>query len=162
MNIVTLGNAELLKLEKVGFLSSRKVPPSAVLQCYDWAGRMRDAGVCVMGGFQSPLEKDVLKLLLKGEQPVILVLGRKMWAEKYVPEEFRKHIDAGRMLVVSPVTQTISRIDVQSAAMRNRYIIENSDTMVFATLCPGGELERTLNGFPCKNYMVLADVRQEV
>lgn len=46
-----------LDLLKVGFLSSRKVPPAAVMKCYDWATEMRDRGVCVMGGFQSPLER---------------------------------------------------------------------------------------------------------
>ena len=77
--MTTLGNPEILKLEKVAFLSSRKVPPAAVMKCYDWATEMRDQGVCVMGGFQSPLERDVLTLLLQGKQPVIWVLARKLW-----------------------------------------------------------------------------------
>ena len=40
--IATLGDASILNLPKVGFLSSRKVPPSAVMRCYDWATEMRD------------------------------------------------------------------------------------------------------------------------
>ena len=47
--IVTLGDESILDLPKVGFLSSRKVPPAAVMKCYDWATEMRDRGVCVMG-----------------------------------------------------------------------------------------------------------------
>ena len=77
--IVTLGDESILDLAKVGFLSSRKVPPAAVIKCYDWATEMRDRGVCVMGGFQSPLERDVLTLLLQGKQPVIWVLAHKLW-----------------------------------------------------------------------------------
>ena len=32
-----LGNTTLMTLPKVGFLSSRKVPPAAVMKCYDSA-----------------------------------------------------------------------------------------------------------------------------
>lgn len=44
----------------------------------DWATRMRDEEVCVMSGFQSPLEKEALNILLKGTSPLILVLARRM------------------------------------------------------------------------------------
>ena len=64
--MTTLGNREILKLEKIAFLSSRKVPPAAVMASYDWATRMCAEGTCVIGGFQSALERDVLKILLKG------------------------------------------------------------------------------------------------
>ena len=67
-----LGNAALMERPKVAFLSSRKVAPAAVMRCYDWATGMRGGGgtpggsagrlapPCVVGGFQSALEKDVL------------------------------------------------------------------------------------------------------
>ena len=104
--MTTLGNPEILKLEKVAFLSSRKVPPAAVMKCYDWATEMRDKGVCVMGGFQSPLERDVLMFLLQGKQPVVWVLAHKLWTERSIPKPYRELIAAGRLLVVSPVAQT--------------------------------------------------------
>ena len=40
VKIATLGDASILNLPKVGFLSSRKVPPAAVMKCYDWATEM--------------------------------------------------------------------------------------------------------------------------
>jgi len=76
MNVTTLGNTELLKLPKTAFLCSRKAPASSVLKCYDWATAMRDTHQCVVSGFHSPLEKDVLYFLMKRKQSVILVLGR--------------------------------------------------------------------------------------
>ena len=36
---------------------------------------MRDSDACVMSGFQSPLEKDVLRFLLRGKVPIILALA---------------------------------------------------------------------------------------
>ena len=43
--ITTLGDVSILDLPKVGFLSSRKVPPAAVMKCSDWATEMRDKAV---------------------------------------------------------------------------------------------------------------------
>ena len=43
------------------------------------AAEMRDAGRCVIGGFQSSLERDVLKLLLRGQSPIVMVLVRSVW-----------------------------------------------------------------------------------
>ena len=45
VQILTLGDASILDLPKVGFLSSRKVRPAAVMKCYDWATEMRDKSV---------------------------------------------------------------------------------------------------------------------
>ncbi len=64
----TIGNKEILKLPKTAFLCSRNVSASVVLKCYDWATEQRDAGHCVISGFHSQLEKDVLHFLLKGTQ----------------------------------------------------------------------------------------------
>ena len=108
-NLATIGNEALLNCEKIGFLASRRVPPEAVMRCLDWATRMRDEGVCVMSGFQSPLEKEVLNILLKGTSPLILVLARRMWDERHIPTLFRKPLAEGRLLVVSPVSQSIRR-----------------------------------------------------
>ena len=143
-SIPHLGNAAIWALPKVGFLSSRRVPPAAVMKCYDWATEMRDKGVCVMGGFQSPLERDVLTLLLQGKQPVIWVLARRLWTQRGVPRAYRSAIEDGRLLVVSPVSQSIRRVDAQSAAIRNRFILETAQRVVFAALDPEGALSRML------------------
>ena len=157
VQIATLGDASILNLPKVGFLSSRKVPPAAVMKCYDWATGMRDKGVCVMGGFQSPLERDVLTFLLKGKQPVIWVLAHKLWAEKGIPKSYREPIAAGRLLVVSPVSQTATRVDARTATIRNRYILEHSEKVVFAAIDPNGVLFRLIGEYPDLQCQVLAD-----
>ena len=153
--IVMIGDARLLNSRKVAFLSSRRVHPSAVMKSYDWATKVRDSGVCVIGGFQSALEKDVLKFLLDGgTQPVIMVLARRMW--DVVPEEFREFVASGRMLVVSPVSQSISRVSRQSAMVRNSYILENCDEAVFASIDPNGSLSRLVEGVPKLKYDILS------
>lgn len=156
--VKTLGNAELLRCDKVAFLSSRKVPPRVVIKCYDWAVAVRDSGRCVIGGFQSALERDVLRLLLeRGTQPVVMVLARKMW--QVVPMEYRAPIESGRLLVVSPVSQSIRRVSEASALVRNRYVLQNCASAMFAAIHPGGSLERLLGEFPELKYDILADQR---
>lgn len=118
-NLQMIGNAALLDIpEKVAFLSSRRISAADVLKCYEWAEKIRDTEMCVVSGFQSPLEKDVLKFLLRGKVPIILVLARSLW--KTVPEELRDPVGLGRLLIVSPVSAT--RVSAASASARNRWI----------------------------------------
>ncbi len=154
--IAMLGDDSILDLPKVGFLSSRKVPPAAVMKCYDWATDMRDQGVCVTGGFQSPLERDVLAFLLQGKQPVVWVLAHKLWTEKGVPKPYREPIASGRLLVVSPVARSVMRVDARTAAIRNRYVLEHSERVVFAALDSAGTLARLVGDYPVLKYQVLA------
>ena len=154
--ITILGDASILDLPKVGFLSSRKVPPAVVMKCYDWATEMRDKGVCVMGGFQSPLERDVLTFLLKGKQPVVWVLAHKLWTEKSIPKAYREPIAAGRLLVVSPVAQSATRVDARTASIRNRYILKHSEKVVFAAIDPNGVLSRLVGEYLDLQCKVLA------
>jgi hypothetical protein len=125
-----------MKLPKTAFLCSRRAPASAVLKCYDWATAMREAGLCVVSGFHSPLERDVLHFLLKGRQPVILVLGRAMY--KQLPEELVKPLADNRLLIVS--VSSSPRQSEQTADVRNWYIANIADRMVFGYLNPEGKL----------------------
>ena len=138
MDIQYAGNIELLQLPKTAFLSSRNISPPSVMACYDWATQQRSAGRCVISGFHSSLEKDVLHFLLKGHQPVIMVLGRSLY--KNMPEEFIKPIEENRLLIVSVVPQTTNRQSVESSMIRNKYIIENADEVVFGSLDVTGNL----------------------
>jgi predicted Rossmann fold nucleotide-binding protein DprA/Smf involved in DNA uptake len=133
-----MGNINALNLVKVAFLSSRQISSDAVLKCLDWATEQRNKGVCVMSGFHSPLEKDVLHFLLKGSQPVILVLGRSLY--KQVPEELQKPLQEQRLLIVSPVAHTILRNSTESTYTRNKYIMDTANEIVFGSLNKNGSL----------------------
>lgn len=127
MNVQYLGNKELLKLKKTAFLASSTISSETVLKCYDWVIEMRRRGECVVSGFSSKLEQDVLHFLLKGSQPVILVLARKMY--KIVPEELRKSLAENRMLIIS--ISNAARQSRATALARNKYICEMADEILF-------------------------------
>ena len=127
MNVEYLGNKELLKVQKTAFLASSTISSESVLRCYDWATEMRRRGECVISGFSSKLEKDVLHFLLKGTQPIIIVLARKMY--KIVPKELQAPMEQNRLLIIS--VSNASRQSTTTALARNRYICEVSDQIVF-------------------------------
>ena len=166
VNFQMLGNAALMERPKIAFLSSRKVAPTAVMRCYDWATGMRGGGgtpdgsagrlalPCVVGGFQSALERDVLKLLLPdGGPPIVMVLARGMW--RSVPMEYREAINAGRMLVVSPFSHGVVRVSKETAEKRNGWILDRCDEAVFASLDPNGSLARLVAARPNLCYQLL-------
>lgn len=143
MNIKELlGNKELLKLNKTAFLCSRKVPASVVLKCYDWAIEQREKGNCIISGFHSQLEKDVLHYLLKGKQPIIIALARGL-KEKLEPE-FQTPMEQGRMLIITPFEKKIIRVTEQTAATRNNMMIELAETITLGYVSAGGQLEKIL------------------
>jgi len=123
-----LGNKEILENYKIGFLCSRKVPANIILKTYDWAIEQREKGVCVVSGFHSKIEKDVFEILLKGTQPIILVLARglhKKWKEQTI-----RAVDKKRLLIISPFKETVKRITADQAKKRNELVVDLSDQVI--------------------------------
>ena len=122
-----LGNRELLKLKKTAFLASSTISSETVLRCYDWATEMRNRGECVVSGFSSKLEQDVLHFLLKGSQPIIIVLARRMY--RNIPDELKEPLAQNRLLIIS-VSNAVRQSKVTAMA-RNRYVCEMADKIFF-------------------------------
>ena len=129
-----LGNKELLKQKKTAFLASSTIPPEMVLRCYDWATAGHDG--CVVSGFSSKLEQDVLHFLLKAKCPVILVLARGMY--KVVPEELKEAMEEGRFLILSVSNAT--RQSKVTAHARNKYICKIADSILFVGVTTNSSL----------------------
>ena len=114
----------------VAFLASRTISSESVLKCYDWATEQKKLGRCVVSGFHSKLEKDVLHFLLKTQTPTILVLGRAPY--KKLPKEFEGAIADGLLQIIS--VSNAPRQTEETARLRNEYIISIADEIVFASL----------------------------
>ena len=142
VNFQYAGDIGLWELPKTAFLCSRKVPAAQVLKCYDWAIAMREAGRCVMLGAHSQLEKDVLHYLLKGAQPVVLVLARGLL--KRPDPVLQPEIDKGRLLVVAPLGHTVIRVTARTAAARNEFLLAHAQRIVVGHSEAGGSLAAAL------------------
>jgi predicted Rossmann fold nucleotide-binding protein DprA/Smf involved in DNA uptake len=137
-----IGNYQLLELPKTAFMCSRKVPASIVLKCYDWAIQQRDAGWCVISGFHSQIEKDVLCYLLKGAQPIIVALARGLM--KRLEPEFEKALSKNRLLIVTPLNKSVRRASRDTANKRNELMIQLADEIFVAYAQPQGNVERLI------------------
>ena len=81
----------------------------------------------MVSGFSSMLEQDVLHFLLKGSQPIIFVLARRMYRD--IPNELKGPLAQNRLLIIS-VSNAIRQSKVTAMA-RKRYVCEIADCILF-------------------------------
>lgn len=123
-----LGNKELLKKRKVGFLASRKISTLSVLPTLDWAMQMsKQEETAIVSGFHSRMEKDVLKILLQGKCGIIIVLARGMYRK--IPQEYTEVLIQQRILFISFEKDSVTRVSEISAHRRNEYVKSLADEM---------------------------------
>ena len=116
-----LGNEQLLNLHKIGFIASRHASTLDIIPTLDWAAKIsRQKDIAVVSGFQSPLEKDVLKFLLRGVCPIIIVLARGMYRK--LPVYLNEAMNQNRLLCISLERDNITRVSEVSAHKRNEHI----------------------------------------
>ena len=131
-----IGNQQLLSYTKTGFLASSHIEVSDVMACYEWAARKPEPGCCVMSGFSSKMERDVLHFLLRAHTPVIWVLARRLYKE--LPSELQEALTAGRLLIIS--TSDATRQSKASALKRNEYIAATADRLLFTGVTEASSL----------------------
>ena len=134
------GNLDLLALRKTALFCSAKCPGSVILPTYDQAAKWRDTERCVIGGFHSPVEKECLHILLRGDAPVILCPARAMLTR--LPAQWAIAVASGRMLILSAFGATATRITAELAARRNEFVAALADEVFISHATPSGQLEK--------------------
>lgn len=74
--VTSKGDVGILDRLLIGLFCSVRCPGDIVLKTYDFARALQCADVAVVGGFQSPMEKECLALLLRGTIPVAICPAR--------------------------------------------------------------------------------------
>jgi predicted Rossmann fold nucleotide-binding protein DprA/Smf involved in DNA uptake len=112
-----------------------------ILKAYDTARELRDQGQAIISGFHSPVEKDILSILMRGKQPIILCIARDLKSYR-IPKSQKEYIDQSRLLLVSPVfTNHQPRITSQTAEIRNLLIAQISSQVLVIHAEPGGRID---------------------
>ena len=135
-----LGNPGLLNQPLTALFCSNRCPGDLILKTYDLARAMRDAGVPVIGGFQTPMEKECLRLLLRGSQPVVVCPARGIERMR-IPRDWRPALNDGRLLVLSPFPATVRRPTIKFAAQRNDLVASLATRVFIAHAAPGSRTE---------------------
>jgi predicted Rossmann fold nucleotide-binding protein DprA/Smf involved in DNA uptake len=126
--IAAFGNLEILPSKAVALICSVKCPGNIILQTYDLAKGLRDAGVLVIGGFHSPMERECLRILLRGEQPIIICPARSLQGMR-LPKEYKTPLDQNRLLLLSPFSDSQRRATIHTSLYRNQFVAALADRM---------------------------------
>ena len=138
--IYAIGDLGILREGALGLFCSVKCPGNLILRTYDLARDLRDAGVVVMSGFHSPIEKECLALLLRGEQPVIWCPARRLTAAR-IPKEYAKPLSDGRLLMLSPFETNVRRATAKLSGIRNDFVAVLASRVFVPYAAPGGKIE---------------------
>jgi len=122
-HVWTIGDLDILDNNLLGFFCSVKCPGDIILKTYDLARSFRDAGVTVISGFHSPIEKDFLEILLRGSQPIVICPARGILRIRG-PSIWKKAVDDGRLLLLSPFDEKHKWMTVSLAEQRNHFVIQ--------------------------------------
>lgn len=105
----------------------------------DWAYEIaKDKDAVVISGFQSPLEKEVLGILLQGRCGIIFVQNARLY--KQVPQQFQTAFEAKRLLFVSLEDEARRRFSQAQADRRNQWIAMQASKIIFASVTPESSL----------------------
>lgn len=136
--LFTLGNPAHLSVPLTALFCSAHCPGEAILRAYDHAAHWRDTGRAVIGGFHSPMEKECLRILLRGPQPIVLCLARGL-PQRLAPE-LQAAVASGRLLVLTPFPNSEIRVTRKLAERRNLLVAALADEVWFAHISPGGQM----------------------
>lgn len=126
------------------FFCSQCCPGDIILKAQNWANARGPGSAPVIGGFHTLVERDVLRILLRGNAPVIIVLTRAAqgWrAPKSLGPAIKAAVAAGTAQIVSPFPATQTRTTATAAEARNRHILSLCDTVLIAHAAPGSKTE---------------------
>lgn len=135
----TLGNLDLMRLPLTALFCSRKCPGDAILKAYDLAQELREKEIPVIGGFHTPVEKDMLEILLRGKVPIVICPARGLEGMR-VAEKIQNALNADRLLICTISPASIKRITEETSINRNRLVACLSNENRFIYVYPGGEL----------------------
>jgi len=121
------GNRDLLDRHLVAFFASRQATPHDAQLARQWAESICETDNVVISGFHSPIEKEVLDILLQHRHPVVIILGRGLY--KKVPPHLHVAFDESRLLFVS--IREYSRHSWKSAEIRNWNVAIMADEVYF-------------------------------
>ena len=138
------GNLALLEEPFVAFVASQGARGDA-LAPQDWKalGERGCDPPPVISTFTSPQEREALRRLLSKKRRIIAVYPGGIPA--VLPPTIAESVDAGRMLLLSPV-ESGTGVNKQRAIWCNEYVIRRAKKVWCGTIAPGGTLESILKG----------------
>lgn len=138
--VTAIGNLDILRHNSTAFFCSTKCPGDLIVKTYDIAQILRDAGMTVISGFHSPMERECLTILLRGTQPVIICPARSI-SNMRINREYKKPLKDDRLLFLSPFDENQRRISAKRSHYRNLFVAALSAAIFVAHAEPSSKTE---------------------
>jgi predicted Rossmann fold nucleotide-binding protein DprA/Smf involved in DNA uptake len=141
-----IGNIEIIQLTLTALFCSFKCPGDAILKAYDITLDLGNKGTPLISGFHTPVEKDMLDILLKGRGPIVICPPRGLEGMR-IPVKFRKPLTEGRLLLLSPFAPNLNRPKAKITEERNLFVGALAERILIIHAEPNGRLEKTCQKF---------------
>jgi predicted Rossmann fold nucleotide-binding protein DprA/Smf involved in DNA uptake len=135
------GNAALLQQPLDALLCSRACPGAKIIEAMDLAQRWRAENRAIISGFHTSVEKECLRIFLRGPQPIIICPARGVEPFQ-LPSDWQTKYDRGELLIISPFDSLTRRPTKETAEIRNRLVVDVATDVTIIYASPGGQLEQ--------------------
>lgn len=146
--ISLIGDPALLDRKLIALFCSVQCPGDLIIKSYDLARALRAHPVTLIGGFQSPIEKEFLELLLRqparqpeSPPPSVIVCPARGLANMRIPRPWRDPLAAGRLLLLSTLPDSLRRPTAASASRRNTCVAALAHSILILHAAQGGKTE---------------------
>jgi len=135
------GNPKLLDEPLHAVLCSRACPGDKIIEAIDLAQRWRAENRAVISGFHTPVEKECLRIFLRGPQRIVICPARGI-DPFLLPAEWQQKFKRRELLIVSPFDSSIRRPTKQTAELRTRLVLSHAECKTIIYASPHGALSR--------------------
>jgi hypothetical protein len=138
------GPISLLENPAISFLCSNRCPGDKVLEAYEWARHQCDTSSTVISGFQTPVEKDVLAILVRRGANILLATARDL--PKTLPKELRTAWDERRLMILSPFGYgKVTRPSKNICSQRNCFVLGYTKERFIPHIAEGSSLSNDVD-----------------
>lgn len=150
-DVSLIGDPALIGHKHTSLFCSVQCPGDLILKSYDLARALRAQPITFIGGFQSPIEKEFLELLLRqpaarpahtaSSSPSVIICPARGLANMRIPRPWRDPLAAGRLLLFSTFPDSLRRPTAASASRRNACVAALAHRILILHAAQGGKTE---------------------
>jgi predicted Rossmann fold nucleotide-binding protein DprA/Smf involved in DNA uptake len=137
------GEASLLNAPLNALICSRACPGEKILEAIDLAQQWRAENRAVVSGFHTPVEKECLRIFLRGPQRIVICPARGLDPFQ-LPADWQPKFTRGELLIVSPFDSSIRRPTKDTAELRTRLVLSLAQSKTVIHASSGGSIDGIL------------------
>ena len=127
------GNTALFERQDTrwALFCSSQCPGEIILKTHELAQQFQKSGIPTIGGYHSPVERECLRVLLRGSQPIIICPARGIENMRPKPE-WKRGLSESRLLILSIFDSKYRRSTATLASQRNAFVAALADKVLIA------------------------------